>query len=59
MQFQNNNSRLLLLGSNELLSTLFLNTLCFRSVVCETIQKRNLRLLLLYLLTNSLEQSPS
>ena len=59
MHFQNNSSRLLLVGSNELLSTLFLNTLCFHSLVCETIEIRNLRLLLFYLRINSMEQSPS
>ena len=50
-QLQINNSPPLLLGSKEPLSILLLNTSCFRPSVCQTIQKRNLRLLLFYLIT--------
>jgi hypothetical protein len=51
MQLQTSSSPPLLLGSKEPLSTLILNTLCVRPSVCETVQKRNLWLLLFYLLT--------
>jgi len=51
MQLQTSSSPPVLLGSKKHLSTLILNTLCSRPSVCETIQKRNLRLFLFYLIT--------
>lgn len=59
MQVQTNSFLPLLLVSKEPLNTLFLNTLCFRSLVRETIKKSNLLLLLFYLLNNSMQHSPS